>query len=124
MSYLILIIHSILILLLALWSFGTSRVLKIPITIHNLPVILLTGLGLCITAWCSVFKPEFFIPIGILVGLVVFTINSVKIPDQPNPTLFRRICISLLCIIFWSELIVFFWIATTHLKKIDEKSKY
>lgn len=124
MSNLILIIHGILILLLALWSLRASRILKIPITIHNLPVILLAGLGLCIAAWCSIFKPEFFIPTGILVGLVVFTINSVKIPDQPNPTLFRRICISLLCIMFWSELVVFFWVATAHLKKIDEKSKY
>ncbi len=116
MSNVILIIHGILILILAFWSWGTFKSLKISITIHNLPIILLTGLGLCITAWWSRFKPEFFIPTGVLVGFLVFIINRVKIPDQPNPTLFKNICTSLLCVMFWPELVVFFWVASKHFK--------
>jgi len=124
MLNLILIAHGILILLLASWAFSSSRFLKVPITIHNIPIIILTGLGLCIAAWWARFNPEYFIPTGILFGFVVFIINSVKIPNFPNPTIFRKICMSLLCVLFWSEIIVLLWVATIHVKKINEKPEH
>lgn len=124
MSYLIFGLHGILILMLAIFSWRTFKFVKVPITVHNLPIILLIGLGLCVTAWWSGFNPEFFIPTGVLFGFLVFIINSVKIPNQVNPTLFKNICASLICVMFWPEFIVFFYITSKYLKKNNEKSEY
>lgn len=124
MSNIIFAIHSFVILLLAIWAFDMSKKLKMPITIHNLPIILLTTLGLCITTWLSGYYPEYFIPTGIMAGAVVFIINSVNIPGQINPSVYRKIFMSVFCVLFWPELSVLFWIVTTHIKKINEKPQY
>lgn len=123
MINLILITHGLFALMIALWYFSILKLVKTSITIHNLPIILLIGLGLFITTWCAAFKQQFFIPTGILVGTIVFIINSVKIPNQPNPSLIRNFGMSLFCTMFWPEMIIVFWIASKYFK-INEKPQH
>jgi hypothetical protein len=117
------IIHCILITLLAGWAYSASRVLKMPITIHNLPIILLTGVGLFVGAWCAKNKPEFFLPTGVLTGVTVYLINSFPVPGQTNPGFLKKICVSLLCVLFWTEMVAAFWIVNIHIKKLNAKPK-
>ncbi len=116
--------HIIFVIVIAIWSLSLLKKYKIPITIHNLPIILLVGLGLCIAAWSAAFKPEYFIPTGVIFGFIVFGINLVKIPGHANPNIIRNICMSLFCTMFWSEMIVILWIASKNLKKVNEKPQH
>lgn len=108
MIYLFLLAHLIFILLIGRWAFFIFKDFKIPVTVHNLPIILLVGLGLFVTTYCSIYKPMYFIPTGILIGGIVFIINVIKIPNQINPSFVRNISMSLFCTMFWTEMIVVF----------------
>lgn len=122
MSNLMLIAHALFIIVISFWSYYIAKEFKIPITIHNLPIILLVGLGLCVAAWAAAFKPMYFIPTGVLCGFVVFGINLVKIPGHANPSIIRNMCMSLFCTLFWPEMVVLFWIASKNFK--NEKPQH
>lgn len=117
MLHLAFVAHIVFIWILAIWAFNASLYYKIAVTIHNLPIILLAGLFLYVAIWIMMFCPILFFAIGFTVGFAIFVINSVKIPNQTNPILMKKIFMSLLCFAFWPELIIFIWFVVTYSKK-------
>jgi hypothetical protein len=122
-SNVIFVIHGVVIFLLARMLWGASKAFQVPITIHNLPLVILTGMGLCLTTWLAMFHPALFFPTGVLLGGIMFTINSVEVPGHPNPGLLQKIGVACLATAFWPELLVFCWFYFANAKKIDKDEK-
>lgn len=124
MPNILLAFHGVLILLLSVWSFKMARILKIPITIHNSPIVILVGMGLYVSLWCAKYNPVAFTSIGAIIGVIVFIINSVEIPGQHNPSMFRKILMTLACVMFWPEVMVLLWVVLIHVRKLNEKPQH
>lgn len=122
-SNIIFVIHGVAIFLLARMLWGASKAFQVPITIHNLPLVLLTAMGLGLTTWLAMFHPALFFPTGVLLGGIMFTINSVEVPGHPNPTLLQKVIVALVASVFWPELLVFCWFYFANAKKIDKDEK-
>jgi hypothetical protein len=122
-SYILFVIHSVAIMLLARMLWAASKAYNVPITIHNLPIVILTGLGLGLATWIAMFHLLWFIPTGLLCAGLVFTLNSVEMPGHPNPSLFKKLIVATISAAFWPELIVFCWFYFAHAKKIDADEK-
>lgn len=119
----IFVIHGVAILLLARMLWAASKAYDVPITIHNLPIIILTGLGLAGATLLAMTNLMWYIPTGVLLGGLVFSLNSVEMPGHPNPSLFKKLAVALFSMAFWPELIVFCWFYFAHAKKIDSDEK-
>ena len=100
MSYIIFFIHSVAIVLLARMLLGSFKIWGIHVTIHNLPYVILCGMGLGLATWFAVTNLLWFILIGILFGGLIFVLNSVEIPNHPNPSFMQKILIALFCTFF------------------------
>jgi hypothetical protein len=119
------VIHVVAIFFLVRMLWSASRAYKIPITIHNFPIIILTGLGLAIATYLSITHSTFYLVTGFFVGGMMFVLNSLDVPGHKNNSLFQRIMASILGMCFWPEFMVFFAFYASHAEKIDtdEKSK-
>lgn len=117
---LMLILHSISILILSIWSLYNFKILKTKLTIHNLPLILLTGLGLFVTVWLAMNRLDIFLSIGIFIGVAVFLIYSFPVPGVIGPSLKQKIGLFVLYSVFWPEMIVLLWLVFKQVKILDK----
>jgi hypothetical protein len=123
MAQVFFIIHAVAIMLMARMLWAAAKAYQVPITIHNIPIIILTGMGLVLATLIAVTHPLWFLPTGFLIGGIIFTLNSVEMPGHPNPSLIRKLLVALISVVLWPELIVFCWFYFAHAKKIDADEK-
>lgn len=120
MIILLLILHSVAVLILSIWSLYNSKILKLPINIHNIPVILLTGLGLFVAIWLAINRLHIFLAIGIFIGVLVFLIYSFPVPGINGPSFSQKIGLFFLYSIFWPEMIALCWLVFKYNKRLIE----
>lgn len=115
-----LILHSIFVLILSAWSLYNFKALKGKITIHNLPVVLLTGLYLFLAVWLAVNQLYIFLSIGVFIGTAIFLLYSFPIKGVINPSFAQRVGLFVLYFVFWPEMVVAAWIIFKQVKILDE----
>jgi hypothetical protein len=68
-----------------------SRRYEIPITIHNLPIILMCGVILALCATICVVYTHIYLAVGIMVGIFSWISNSIKIENVQQVTVGNKI---------------------------------
>jgi hypothetical protein len=79
---------------------------KLPITLYNLPTIIITIMCLLFTMWLSAKHIMLFIPTGIVMAIIIWFINSAPIPGEPPVSIFKKIVSAMLVTLFWNHTIV------------------
>ena len=122
MSIIFIILQCIASLLLAIIIRYISRVCKIQLSIHNIPIIIFWIFGLSIIMWLSATHISLFLMAGFLMSILLWTSqdsSGLIFGDH----VFRRICLSALGFIIWPQLLTVMIFYAFHHEKIDENSK-
>lgn len=117
------ITHTVASLVLIRMIWAASKAYKIPVTIHNLPIIIMGGMWLAGGTYLAMTNFIVFMSLGLLVGGIMFVLNSVKMEGHTNYSLPHKLLVSLFGIFFWTEFVVFTAFYTTHSKTIDANEK-
>jgi hypothetical protein len=99
----LLVLQSIVTAILFLSIIAVAIKFKIKVTIHNFPKIVMSAVGVLAGMYLCVKHFIFFVPPGLLLGAVIFGLNSLDIPGEVKPSLFRRILSFVIVTLFWNQ---------------------
>jgi hypothetical protein len=107
--------------IILLWVVVSSSIkFKLKVTIHNLPIIILFGsLILLFNYFClaSVIK---YLIVGFFISSINLVISSIEIEGKPSMNSVEKTILSLLTLIFWSQLIILMAFYILNYKKMIE----
>lgn len=98
---LLVIIQSLATIFLGVVLRHASRALEIPITIHNLPIILMNVLGLAVTLWLSVMFTHTYLMIGAFCCIIMLATA-----DYSKGKIVS-VLVSATAILIWAQLAIF-----------------
>lgn len=100
---------------LALVMYHVSRLFKISLTIHNIPVVLMWCLGLLLAGCLAIVYPSTYLVLGAFVSIMLLVTadysQGVKAP----------VILSLSAMITWAQLIVFVVFCMSNQDKMEEE---
>lgn len=80
---------------------------KLKITWHNLPVILICLLLIIAGTLLNLHNVAYYLPTGALLGLFIWTLNSIEVNDHPSQPFINKLLISTIVCMVWPQIIVF-----------------
>lgn len=92
---------------------------KIPITLSNIPIIIMAGIGLIGAIYLMSIHFLWCLPMGFLVGIVLLMLNTLT----PNSFTLGNMLASLAAIFLWPEIIIFLAFYLSNIDKINEHEK-
>lgn len=98
------IVANIVLFKLIWWARGKF---KIKITLNNLPIILMCILLIIFGSLLNLHSTILYLPTGALLGLFIWTLNSIEVKNHPNQSIFHKLLISTIVSFVWPQIIVF-----------------
>lgn len=124
MILLFVIFHILAVLAAMVTLYSFSKQFKIEVNIHNLPIIIMGFMAMLAAAGLSLVSLWFYIPTGIIVGILMWWINSMPLNDLGEVPTINKLKTSLLSIFFWPQLLFVIACMFFSIKKIYEKSEH
>lgn len=111
------IIVNIILFKLLWWCY---KKFELEINLYNLPIIIMCMMVVIGGAYLVLTKNMLlYLPTGALLGMFIWTLNSIEAKDHPRLPLLRKLMISIAVSIVWPQIMVFMIFYGTNYDKIN-----
>jgi hypothetical protein len=93
---------------------------KIPITVHNFPIIIFWCMGLLGIMWLSITHITLFLIGGVVVALLMLTGYSVDFSSETSSI--KKIFSCLVGLITWAQLLTIVWFFAVHQEQLKNEN--